>query len=182
LREARKAREIAESIEECIIDSIKDLMVNPPVPEELEDKPEVVYRDSDGNSEDSDYESGTDSGENEVVDSDWWGKNDHQTGKTGPERHPSRHIHPDEDLWEEQLLDTDIVLQDTLYFNIVMNSPTDLPPPPPRTSIPDTLPAGLPIFTQTDTSVEVDTGRGNKHPSGMVNCLGENNVKVAATQ
>ena len=150
-------------------------MVNPPVPEEPEeDEPEVDYGDSSSDSEDSDYKSGIDSGEDEVVDGDWWGGNDHQTDKTGPQRQPGGHIHPDEDLWEEQLLNADIVLQDALYFDIVMHAPTDPPTSPSCTRLPDILPAASPLFTQTDKSVEVDTGRGNKHPSGMVNRLGEN--------
>ena len=109
-------------------------MVNPPVLEELEDGLESAYGDGKSiSSEDSDHKSGTDSGEDEVVDSDWWGKNDHQTSG---QKQPSCHVHPDKDLWEEQLVDVDIVLQDILYFDIIMNSPTD-PPPPPHTPLPD---------------------------------------------
>ena len=167
-REARKARGIVESIEEHVIDRIKDLMVNPPVPEELEDEPESVYGDGDSDSsEDSNHKSGTDSGEDEVVDSDWLGKTDNQTSGIGPQKQP------DEDLWEEQVLDADMVLQDALYFDIVVNAPTNAPLLP-HTPLPHTHLAALTLFTQTDMSVEVDMGRGSKHPSGMVNRLGEN--------
>lgn len=165
-REARKAREIAESIEEHVIDSIKDLMVNPPVPEELEEELESVYGGDSDSRSDSDHKPGTDSGEDEVVDGDWWGKNDHQISGIGPQRQP------DDDLWEDQLLDADMVLEDALYFDIV-SAPTNAPPLP-HTPLPDIHPAGLALFTQTDMSVEVDMRRGDKHPSGMVNRLGEN--------
>ena len=39
----------------------------------------------------------------------------------------------------------------------------------------DTLLPALPLFTQTATSVELETERGNKHPSVMVRVLYENN-------
>ena len=39
----------------------------------------------------------------------------------------------------------------------------------------DTFPPALPLFTQMATSVEVDTGKGNKHTYVMVSGLQENN-------
>ena len=64
-----------ESIEEHVID-IKDLMVNPPVPEELEDKLGSVHGDGNSNSsEDSNHKSSTGSREDEVIDGNWWGEN-----------------------------------------------------------------------------------------------------------
>lgn len=193
LREARKAREMAQTIEEGVIDEIKHLMLNPPVPEEpqyeSEDASETGYNDCDSNSEDSENGSYADSGEDEVIDSDWWGADGDPTGKTGLQNKPNHQIRADEDLWEDQIVDADFILQDALYFDIVMNpsvdpptnppanppaNPPTNPPTNPLTNPHAPLPFPLPLFTQTDASVEVDTGRGNKHPSGMINRLEEN--------
>ena len=129
LREARKTGEVAQAIEKHVIDSIKDLVVKPPVPEEPEDEPETGYNgDGDSDSEDYGYRSYADSGEDEVVDSDWWGENNNPISDSRPQEQPSPQIHPDEDLWEVQLVDADVVLQDALYYDIVTQPPTNRPP------------------------------------------------------
>ena len=81
-------------MEERVIEGIKNLIENPQVPEEHEDEPENSYSDGDSDSGGSDYKSCGYPGEDKLVVSDWWGRNDEQSSETGPQRLRKRIVGP----------------------------------------------------------------------------------------
>ena len=147
LREARKAREIAEAIEEMMAEEIQGIMKTPACPSDSDDEPNKGFGNDNSNLEDY-----AESGEDEILESNVG------TRDQGDNDRASGSYDNDDDLWEEQVINANYALQEAQYLNVEPPTPRQFHPPPyivPTNSPPSPDPPS-PWYNLADSSIEID--------------------------